>query len=46
MADIESNFATAIIGMTVVCIILIGFPLAFMLSNFFRIRRRTIVPIR
>jgi hypothetical protein len=44
MADIESNFATAIIGMTIVCIILIGFPLAFMLSDSFRMRRRTNVP--
>jgi hypothetical protein len=44
MADIESNLATAIIGMTIICIILIGFPLVFMLSNSFRIRRRTNVP--
>jgi hypothetical protein len=42
MADIESNFATAIISMTVVCIILTGFPLAFMLSNSFRIRRTNV----
>ena len=47
MADIQTNFAIAIIGMTIVCIILIGFPLAFMLGNSFRMRRRrTDVPAR
>jgi hypothetical protein len=46
MADIENNFAIAILGMTIVCIILIGFPLAFMLTNFFRMRRRSNLPTR
>ena len=46
MADIQTNFAIAIIGMTIFCIILIWFPLAFMLADSFRMRRRTDVPSR
>jgi hypothetical protein len=40
--DIQTNFAIAIIGMAIVCIILMGFPLAFMLANSFRMRRNPI----
>jgi hypothetical protein len=48
LADIQTNFAIAIVGMTIFCIILIGFPLAFMLTDSFRMRRRrrTDVPSR
>jgi ABC-type spermidine/putrescine transport system permease subunit II len=46
MADIQTNFAIAIIGMTIVCVILMGIPIAFMLANSFRMRRRTNVPTR
>jgi hypothetical protein len=45
-SDIQTNFAIAIIGMTIVCIIFIGFPLAFMLANSFRMRRKTNLPTR
>jgi hypothetical protein len=46
MPDLETNFAIAIIGMTVFCIILVGVPLAFMLANSFMMRKRTKVPTR
>jgi hypothetical protein len=41
VADLESNFAIAITCMTIVCVILVGFPLACMLANTFRIKRKT-----
>jgi len=40
MADIQTNFAIAIVGMTIFCIILIGFPLAFMLTDSFREKKK------
>jgi len=45
MANIQSNFAVAITSMVIVCIILMGFPLACMLLNFFR-RRKADFPTR
>jgi hypothetical protein len=33
MANIQSNFAIAIIGMVIVCIVLMGFPITFILAK-------------
>lgn len=40
MPDLESNFAIAIIGMTVFCIVLVAVPIGLMLRNSFKIRRK------
>jgi hypothetical protein len=39
MPDLESNFVIAITGMTIVCIVLIGFPLTLMLAKGVRERK-------
>jgi hypothetical protein len=38
--DLESNFAIAITGMTVVCMVLVVVPIVLMLRDSFRIRGR------
>jgi hypothetical protein len=40
MPDLASNFAIAITGMTVVCIVLVVVPIFLMLRDSFRIRGR------
>jgi hypothetical protein len=41
MPDLQTNFAVAIIGMTIVCIVLIGVPLGLMLGKAFRLKRKS-----
>jgi hypothetical protein len=41
MPDLETNFAIAIIGMTIFCIVLVGVPMVFMLAKTFRLRRKS-----
>lgn len=40
MADIESNFAITIIGMTIVYIVLMGLPIGYMLAKSFGLKRK------
>ena len=44
MANLESNFAIAIMGMTIVCIVLIGFPITFMIAKGLGIKSKKINP--
>lgn len=41
MPDLQTNFAVAIIGMTIFCIVLIGIPLGFMLGKTFKLKRKS-----
>lgn len=41
MPDLDTNFAIAIIGMTIFCIVLVGVPMVFMLAKTFRLRRKS-----